>query len=87
MQIEITFRHLDHTPALDEKIRDKSKKFGKWFSESGRINWTCWKEGAQFVSEVRIHDHKKDFVAKSTEDDLYKTFDQVVGKIKNQVNP
>lgn len=27
MNVNITFRHLEHTPALDETIRNKSEKF------------------------------------------------------------
>jgi putative sigma-54 modulation protein len=85
MQVEITFRHMEHTPALDEMIKEKSKKFNKWFHGTGTIHWTCWKEANSFISEVRIHHENKDFIAKSTEADLYKTFDQVVHKIQNQV--
>jgi putative sigma-54 modulation protein len=30
MDVSITFKHLEHTPALDERIREKSRKLEKY---------------------------------------------------------
>lgn len=86
MNLNITFRHMDHTPALDTVIRDKSEKFTKWFGPSADVRWTCWKEGVDFCSEVTIQNGSQEFFAKSHDFDLYKTFDQIIHKIQNQVN-
>jgi putative sigma-54 modulation protein len=85
MHLNITFRHMDHTPALDTVIRDKSEKFSKWFGTDAKVSWTCWREGISFYSEVSIHSGHQDYFAKAQDDDLYKTFDQVVHKIQNQM--
>lgn len=84
MNLNITFRHMDHTPALDSVIKEKSLKFEKWFGDSTDVRWTCWKEGVNFCSEVSIHNDQQDFFAKAHDDDLYKTFDDVINKIQNQ---
>ena len=84
MNLNITFRHMDHTPALDNVIKDKSLKFEKWFGTSADVRWTCWKEGIDFCSEVSVHSGHQEFFAKAQDDDLYKTFDHVVNKIQNQ---
>lgn len=84
MNLNITFRHMDHTPALDTIIREKSGKFEKWFGPTTDVRWTCWKEGIDFCSEVTIHSGQQEFFAKAHGDDLYKTFDLIVHKIQNQ---
>ena len=85
MLLNITFRHMEHTPALDAVIRDKSEKFSKWFGPQADVRWTCWKEGLAFCSEVKILNGQQEFFAKAHDDDLYKTFDHIIHKIQNQI--
>ena len=85
MNMNITFRHLEHTPALDETIRAKSEKFTKWFQGNCDVHWTCWVEGIEHFAEVKIHNGHKDYFAKCSENDMYKTIDAVVNKIHNQI--
>jgi putative sigma-54 modulation protein len=86
MNINITFRHMDHTPALDSMIREKSEKFTKWLGPSTLVNWTCWLEGSDHCSEVLVHSGSSEYFAKAQADDLYKTFDIVINKIHNQLS-
>ncbi len=85
MKLNITFRHMEHTPALDQVIRDKSEKFSKWFGQSLDVHWTCWTEGVDHCSEVSIAAGAQKYFAKAHSDDLYKTFDLVIHKIQNQL--
>ena len=85
MNVNITFRHMDHTPALDQMIREKSEKFGKWFGDNSNIHWTCWMDGVDHCSEVTVNSGNEKYFAKAHSDDLYKTFDLVVQKIQNQM--
>lgn len=85
MNLEITFRHMEHTPALDQMIKEKSQKFSKWFGPAAQVQWTCWTEGVDHCSEVAIQSGAEKFFAKAHADDLYKTFDIVVHKIQNQM--
>ena len=85
MNINITFRHMEHTPALDTLIREKSEKFTKWFGNSTDAKWTCWKEGIDYCAEVTIHSGRQEYFAKAFADDMYKTFDMVLNKIQNQI--
>ncbi len=85
MNVNITFRHLEHTPALDELIRHKSEKFTKWFGNNCEVNWTCWVEGKNHCAEVKLHAGHEEYFAKGSEEDMYKTIDSVVAKIQNQV--
>lgn len=85
MNLNITFRHMDHTPALDQIIRDKSVKFEKWFGTQSDIRWTCWREGVDHCSEVHVNSGNEKYFAKAESDDLYKTIDLVIHKIQNQM--
>lgn len=86
MNLNITFRHMEHTPALDQVIRDKSEKFQKWLGASVDVQWTCWNEGVEHYSEVNISAGSDKYFAKAHADDLYKTFDLIVHKIQNQLH-
>jgi putative sigma-54 modulation protein len=85
MNVNITFRHMEHTPALDQVIREKSEKFTKWFGEQTAVRWTCWPDGVNHCSEVMIQSGAQEYFAKAQADDLYKTFDIIVQKIQNQL--
>ncbi len=85
MNVNITFRHMDHTPALDQMIREKSEKFEKWFGTTTNVHWTCWMDGALQCSEVSVNSGHDRFFAKAHADDLYKTFDLIIQKIQNQM--
>jgi putative sigma-54 modulation protein len=86
MNLNITFRHMEHTPALDLMIREKSEKFTRWFGSQSDIQWTCWMDGIDHCSEVTISSGPEKYFAKAHSDDLYKTFDLVIHKIQNQIN-
>lgn len=85
MNVNITFRHMDHTPALDNMIREKSEKFTKWFGPSASVHWTCFKDGIDHCSEVSVQAGHQEYFAKAHADDLYKTFDLIIQKIQNQI--
>jgi putative sigma-54 modulation protein len=85
MNVQITFRHMEHTPALDQLIRDKSQKFSKWMGPDSQVKWVCWVEGNDHFSEVSIHAGAKEYFAKANSEDLYKSIDLAVQKIHNQM--
>lgn len=85
MNLNITFRKMEHTQALDDLIRSKSEKFEKWFGPDAEIKWTCWADGPGFCSEVSIMAGTQEHFAKAESDDLYKTFDLILSKIQNQI--
>ncbi len=85
MSMQITFRHMEHTPALDAMIREKAQKIEKWFGAGASIHWTCWVEGVEHWSEVKVHAKNRDYFAKAGGADLYKSFDLVLQKLHNQM--
>lgn len=85
MKLKISFKHLDHTPALDQRIKEKSERFEKYFQGNTSIQWFCWVEGNKHWAEIKVHGPKFDFVAKACSDNLYKCLDLVCEKMERQV--
>ncbi|WPU64632.1 ribosome hibernation-promoting factor, HPF/YfiA family [Peredibacter starrii] len=85
MKLKITFKHLDHTPALDERIREKSEKFEKYFQGNTTVQWFCWVHNDEHWAEIKVHGPKFDFFAKACADNMYKSLDLVVDKMERQV--
>lgn len=86
MNVTITFKHLEHTPALDERIREKSTKLDKFFGGNLDVKWVCWvdEQGAQWA-EIVLHGPHFECFARASSDSLYKSLDQVMHKAERQV--
>ena len=85
MNVEITLRHLEHTPAIDEKIKSKLQKVAKRLGDDASFHWTAWVEGDQHYSSLQAKSKKHDYFVKAHTDDMYKTMDEVISKIENQI--
>ena len=85
MKLKISFKHLEHTPALDQRIKEKSEKFEKYFQGNTTVQWFCWVEDNKHWAEIKVHGPKFDFFAKACADNLYKSLDLVVDKMERQI--
>jgi putative sigma-54 modulation protein len=86
MKCTITFRNLEHTEALDNKIRSKSQKLSRFLGPEASIKWVCWVEKNQQIAEAFVANKSDNFIAKAESEDLYKTMDLVLDKITNQIS-
>lgn len=86
MKVNITFKHLDHTPALDERIHEKSQHFEKYFKGNITVQWFCWVQNNVHWAEVKVQGPKFVFFAKASADNMYKSLDLVVEKIERQLD-
>lgn len=85
MNVEIAFRKLEHTPALDELIRKKSQRLSKHFTHGADIHWTCWADKHEHTTTVKINDKNREFFAKAASESLYKAVDIAIGKLVRQI--
>jgi putative sigma-54 modulation protein len=86
MNIKISFKHLEHTPALDERIHEKSMRLEKFFGGKFDVHWTCWVDEKQnHWAEVRVLGQPTECFAKACDDNMYKAFDLVMEKIERQL--
>lgn len=86
MNLEITFRHMEHTESIDEKIRQKLEKFGrKHLSGNAVVKWTCIVEHNEHAASVHVSDRGHEMHVKASSDSMYKTIDQVISKLEAQI--
>ncbi|MDD0853824.1 ribosome-associated translation inhibitor RaiA [Halobacteriovorax sp. GB3] len=85
MKVTISFRHLDHTPALDERIHEKSKKLEKFLGGRSNIRWSCYVKQGNHYAEVELTGPNYSYHAAAHTDSLYKSIDKVMTKIEKQL--
>lgn len=85
MKITIEFQHLEHTPALDDRIREKSEKLSKFFDGDAHVKWHCYVVEQDHHAEVSLLGLGKEIHAKAQADNLYKTIDKIMEKLERQL--
>lgn len=86
MKTTITFRNLEHTEALDQKIQSKAQKLERLLGPDSELNWVSWVENGQQISEARLHHRGEHYIAKASDQNLYHTFDKVIEKLEGQIS-
>jgi len=85
MKLTISFKHLEHTTSLDEKIREKSERLEKYLDGNVTADWVCWVEDNHHWAELKVHGRKSNFFAKGSAETMYKALDVVVEKMERQL--
>ena len=86
MKIISTFKQLEHTQALDEKIESKSQKLKKFFDGNFDVHWTCSvRDDGAHCAEIKLLGPSFEYHASAHSDQLYKTLDLAINKIEKQV--
>lgn len=86
INISVTFRHTDSTPALKayavEKINHISQKF---VTAATEVHVVLCVEKRDHIAEVIFHSGRYDVTAKSVESDLYAAIDRVCDSLEAQL--
>jgi putative sigma-54 modulation protein len=86
MNVKITFKKLEHTPALDQRIKEKSEKLKCYFEGKTNLHWVCWVgEDGWHHAELKVCGPKFEFFAKAHDENLYKCFDLIIAKMEKQL--
>jgi len=85
MKVTITFLHLEHTEALDERIYEKSAKLEKFIDGEINLKWSCYVKEGNHYAEVDLNGPTFHYHATGHTDSLYKTIDVVVDKLEKQL--
>lgn len=86
MKVTISFLHLDHTEALDERIQEKSLKLDKYLDGRTHLKWSCSVSNGLHRAEVILIGPHFEYRASGVTDNLYKTIDVVMEKIEKQLS-
>lgn len=85
MQITITARHLDLTPALSDYIRKKVEKCERYFDHLVWAQVILSVEKYRQVAEIVIHARRSTFRSQEESIDLYAAVDLAVDKMEMQL--
>jgi len=85
MQITVTFRHVDPTPALRSYAEDKVARVArKYLRRPGDAHVILGVSKERHVAEVTLQADHVSFFAKETTHDLYSAIDLAVEKLEHQ---
>jgi putative sigma-54 modulation protein len=87
MEITVTGRHLEITPAIKQYATDKVSKLPRYFDRVLQINVIAdRRDNHTFEAEIIVDaEHHEDFVAKASGPDLYACVDSAVDKLERQL--
>lgn len=86
MQIQITGRHFEVTPALRAKAEQKLQALTKHLDHIIIAHLTFKVEKIQQFAEVQLEIPGKTIFAEAVSEDMYKTLDLLEGKLKRQLD-
>lgn len=87
MQIAITTRHGSVSPETQDLIRQKSEKLLTYFARVTSIHVTVSFENHHSTVEILVDaEHKHDFVATETGDDVVAVFHSALHKMEQQIH-
>jgi putative sigma-54 modulation protein len=85
MQISVTFRHLDPSPALKSYAQDKLMKMKKYLNPPIEAHVVLTLEKFRHYAEVTIAANGLRINSEEVTDDMYSAIDKVIDKIERQV--
>lgn len=86
MQITITGKQMDLTPAIEEYVRKKVEKLPRYFDRIQQVDVTVTKEANEFRVEIRTDvERHADFIARGDHADLYACVDLVIDRSIRQL--
>ena len=85
MNIKVTYKHLESTPALDETTRNKSEKLKKYFDGKLNLDWSFTVEKKSHIAHCHLTGNHMDFFAESTTDSIYSAIDEVISSLDRQL--
>jgi len=85
MNLNITGRHFEVTPALKEYVENKFNKINNHFDHVINAKFILSVEKFDNIVDATIHLPHLDINAKSVDEDMYKSIDLVINRLDRQV--
>ena len=85
MQLNITGRHVEITPALRAHVEEKMRKLERHCDHLSTIHVVLIVEKGRQRAEANFHVNQHDSFAMDEQDDLYKAIDNLVLKLDRQL--
>ena len=85
VNLMLSYRHFVPSGDLNSQIRKKVTRLLKRLGPSANVQWTLTGEKNHYRSEVKIQDGNNNYYVKAENGNLYKTFDEAIKKLKQQL--
>jgi putative sigma-54 modulation protein len=85
MEISLTFRHSDPSPALRQHIEEKIGKLSKYFIKAIQAHVILTVERSRHVAEITLSENHRRLCAKETGHDMYHSIDVALHKLETQL--
>ena len=85
MQINISGRHIDLTPALRDYVNSKMQKLERHFDHITISQVILSVEKMRQIAEANVHISGADLFAQSESQDMYASIDAMVDKLDRQI--
>ncbi len=85
MEINVTFRHAETSPVLQNHIEEKVRKLSKYFIKPVITHVTLNVEGSRHVAEVSMTENHNVFNAREMSHDMYLSVDRALEKLERQL--
>jgi ribosomal subunit interface protein len=86
VKLDVTCKNFKPTDSIKEKIKKKAEYLIKFKHGNVRVNWVCSVDNQVHKSEVSVDTDHGHFHASAEDDNLYKTFDEVIPKLEKQLS-
>lgn len=84
MQVSVTFRHVDATPALKSHAEEKLVRLKKYLHRPGDAHVILSVEKERHIAEITWQADHESLFAKEVTSDLYSAIDLAVSKLEHQ---
>ena len=85
MQIDISFKHMEHSDNLKGYTTEKSEKFKKFFEGKLHVIWNLSIEHDDKIAHCHVLGRDLDFFSEATTPDFHASIDTVANKIEKQL--
>jgi len=87
MQIKVSSKHIDLTPAIESYAEGKVEKFSRYFDRIQEINVVIDRQRNEYTAEILVDvEHHEPFVARCSHEDLYASIDLTVDRATRQLS-
>lgn len=86
MEAHISWRHMEHSPELETRVRNKLSKIERFSERVSSIEIIFTKESSRFLCEIQVKLEKApNFVIKNEGYDLTEVLDDCLDKTKRKI--
>jgi putative sigma-54 modulation protein len=86
MQTAVTFKNLDSSEHFKQYVQEKLDRVDKLLDKPASAEVVLYVDSLKQVAEVRLSGGGISIQAKAEEDDLHAAIDQMVDRVKRQIN-